>query len=180
MSNSNSSLPAIIVAAAVIIMLVIFYVADRSSPKTDLSAVTETADTEKMISSKAKYEKDKEVFSHSGYSGDLDSYLKQNSDSNEPDESVAEHSGYTGSGDDYVAKYQAEEDKHQRANSGDHAGFSGTLDDYLDGNYEKRAAKSSSSKQASASSESSSSSGHSDSHEGFDGSVHQYMKKFGG
>lgn len=178
MSTSTSNLPAIILAVVVIALLAVFYWADRSSSP-DMSDITHHADTDKMVSSKQKYEAHKSVFDHSGYSGSLKDYLHHTKNaSSAADPSVKEHTGYSGSGKDYVQKHSAENAAKLQANANEHAGFSGSLKTYLSGNYEHRSAGKKK-QHASSSNKSSKSAGEHSATTSYSGSVDKYLKKYG-
>lgn len=176
MSTSSSNLPAIILAVIVVAILVAFYIADRSF-STDTTSIAHSANTSDMISAKEKYETQKSVYSHSGYSGSLEDYIHHSKKSSKEDPSVKEHSGYSGSGKDYVEHHQAQEDALLQANADHHRGFSGSLKDYISGDYKAHAAK----KHHAKSSPSATKSSHSNtsSTTGYSGSVDKYLKKFG-
>ena len=99
MSSSTSNLPTIIVALVLAIILIGFFIADRtSSVTTDVSSITHSAGTDKKISAKAKYERSKSVFEHSGFSGSMEDYLNHSDEDhhNSADAKVVEeHSGYS-------------------------------------------------------------------------------------
>ncbi len=173
MSSSTSNLPAIIVAVVVILLLVVFYVADRSSGGSDMTAITHTADTEQMISSKAKYETHKSVFSHSGYSGSMEGYLEHTGKDANDDKILEEHKGYTGSGKEYIKHQREKEETVQKHNANEHRGYSGSLDDYLAGNYDQRKSEDS---PKPASEHKTTKKGSDD---GYSGSIDQYLKKYG-
>ena len=173
MSTSSSNLPAIILGVIVVAILVTFYIADRSAG-TDTTSIAHSANTSDMISAKEKYEAQKSVYSHSGYSGSLENYLHHSKSSNKEDPSVKEHSGYSGSGKDYVAHHQAKEDASQQANADHHRGFSGSLKDYVSGDYEAHTAKKHHAKSSHSATTNSSTPT-----TGYSGSVDRYLKKFG-
>ena len=177
MSTSSSNLPAIILAVIVVAILVAFYIADRSSG-TGTSSIAHSANTSDMISAKEKYETQKSVYSHSGYSGSLEEYLHHSKMSTKEDPSVKEHSGYSGSGKDYVEHHQAKEDALQQANADHHRGFSGSLKEYISGDYKAHAAEKHHAKSAPAKTTSSQS--NTSTTTGYSGSVDKYLKKFGG
>ncbi len=185
MSSSNSNLPVIILVVIAILALGGFYYADRSSSGTDVASITDTADTEGMIKSKKDYEAHKSAFSHAGFSGSMDDYLKHVKSGNKPSKSVQEHSGYSGSGDDYIEKHQHEETSAQMSNANHHQGFSGSMKDYAAGKFDKRPAASSNThheeKKDSAGKKSSSaksSNTSTKSHSGYSGSVDSYLDKY--
>ena len=179
MSSSTSKLPTIIVALVLAIILIGFYIADRTSDAiTDVSSITHSAGTDKKISAKAKYDRSKSVFEHSGFSGSMEDYLKQSEEGyqNSAEAKVVdEHTGYSGSGKDYVEHYEEETERELEGNAADHAGYSGPLDDYLAGNYDKRKKKHSSEHPGEGAPQGSGSSD-----KGYTGSMGEYMKKFGG
>jgi len=177
MSSSNSNLPTIVLVVLAIIILGGFYYLDRSSSTTDLSAVTETADTEGMIASKKKYEAKKSAFSHTGFSGSMQDYLAHTEGGMEIPADIKAHTSYSGSGSDYIKTYNEKEIAQIKKNVGDHAGFSGSMKDYAAGKFETRS--SSSSKSASKHSAKKSSSNNStSSHSGFDGGANDYLNKY--
>jgi hypothetical protein len=172
-------MPSIIVAVVVIIMMAAFYFVDRSGNTSDSAPATQSASTGQAAMSpksspKAKYQAEKSVFSHSGFSGSIDEYLdKAESGFDKGDASKQDHSGYAGPAKDYLKKYQG-----TAGSSDDHVGFSGSVDDYLKGNYDKtsnNASKSSKPMQKKATSASVNNEYH-----GYTGSVDDYLKKHGG
>lgn len=178
-SSSSSNLPAIIVVVVAIIILGGFYYLDRSSGASeDVSAITETADTEGMIASKKKYEADKSVFSHAGFSGSMDDYLAKSQGSNKPTPDVKEHSGYSGSGNEYMQEHGENEVAHILDNATHHAGFSGSMKDYAAGNFDTRTSSSAKPASSSTAKASSSSSSNTNSHSGYGGSVDDYLNKY--
>ena len=180
MSTSTSNLPAIVVAVAVVAALVAFTFADRSSNGSDISKITHTADVDAMISKKKKYETNKEVYSHAGFSGSLKDYLHKSKGSSEDNTEVKEHTGYSGSGKDYFERHQAEEVAHLQSNAEHHSGYSGSLKDYMAGNYDKRTASNNNAKHKPKTSTAVSTSSSSSTDSGYTGSVDKYLKKFGG
>lgn len=180
MSTSTSNLPAIILAVVIVALLVVFYIADRGS-SSDISNVSHSANTDKMIASKQKYEAHKSAFDHSGYSGSLKGYLKHAEGAPaKVAKTVQEHSGYSGSGEEYVQKHSSEETAALQANASDHSGFSGSLKQYLGGNYEHRQASKEKHHASSSEKESSSASKkHAAPSKGYSGSVDKYLKKYG-
>ena len=179
MSSSTSTLPTIIVALVLAIILIGFYIADRASNATaDVSSITHSAGTDKKISAKAKYDRSKSVFEHSGFSGSMEDYLEQSEAGyqNSTDTKVIEeHTGYSGSGKDYAEHYEEETDKKLKANAVSHSGYSGPLDDYMAGNYDKRAKKQSHEHPGGGAAKKSGSG-----NKGYTGSMGEYMKKYGG
>ena len=179
MSSSTSKLPTIIVALVLAIILIGFYIADRTSDAvTDVSSITHSAGTDKKISAKAKYDRSKSVFEHSGFSGSMEDYLKHSEEDHHNTAAakvVDEHTGYSGSGKDYVERYEEETEKELEGNAAEHAGYSGPLDDYLAGNYDKREKKHSSEHPGDSATQSDESS-----NKGYTGSMGEYMRKYGG
>ncbi len=175
MSSSNSNLPVIILVVIAILALGGFYYADRSSATTDIAAITDSPDTESMISSKQKYQTDKSVYSHSGFNGSVKDYLDQTGNGMSPSEDVKNHSGYSGSGDDYVSEHSSNDVAMMESNASNHSGFSGSIKDYAKGEFDARSAPVSSKSSQKAATKSSSSA---KSHSGHDGSVEDYLNKY--
>ena len=179
MSSSTSNLPTIIVALVLAIILIGFFIADRtSSVTTDVSSITHSAGTDKKISAKAKYERSKSVFEHSGFSGSMEDYLNHSDEDhhNSADAKVVEeHSGYSGSGDEYEEHFEKVAEKELQGNAANHAGYSGSLDDYLAGNYDKRGSKDTPEHPRDGATQDGGSSDN-----GYTGSMGGYMKKYGG
>ena len=174
MSTSTSNLPAIILAVVVVALLVVFYMADRSSSPS-VTSVHHTADTDKMIASKKKYEAHKSAFAHSGFSGSLKDYLKHAKGApSKQAQTVKEHTGYSGSGDEYVKKHAAKEASTLKANANDHSGFSGSLKQYLSGNYDTKQVSENKHKETKTASKK-----HETPKAAYSGSVDKYLKKFG-
>tara|TARA_R110002096_G_scaffold43496_6_gene117469 strand:+ start:638 stop:1189 length:552 start_codon:yes stop_codon:yes gene_type:complete len=182
MSSSNSNLPVIILVVIAILALGGFYYADRSSRNdTDIAAITDSADTESMISSKNKYEADKSAFSHSGYTGSAEGYLSKYKDgAPKPAKVVKQHSGYSGSANDYVSKHNSDEIEALEENTKSHTGFSGSMKDYAAGKFNTRSTSKSNKADHSASPKSASKSSHANSSPdtGYKGSVNDYLDKY--
>ena len=181
MSSSSSNLPTIILVGLAVIILGGFYYLDRSSSSPDIAAITETADTEAMATSKEKYEADKSAYAHAGFSGSMKDYIAHTEGGMEAPKDVKQHSGYSGSGDDYAQKYKDEEIGAIVKNVDDHAGFSGSMKDYMAGKYSTRSSSkttASASKPASSKPSPSSSSSNTGSHGGYTGSVNDYLNKY--
>ena len=177
MSSSNSNLPVIILVVIAILVLGGFYYADRSASTTDIAAITDNADTESMIKSKKKYEAHKSAFSHSGYTGSVESYLdKFNDGAPKPPKEVKQHSGYSGSADEYVAKHSGDEVAMLEENASKHSGFSGSMKDYAAGKFNTRTAPKAS-KAAAPKTASKSSSSNAESDSGYTGSVDDYLDR---
>lgn len=135
MSSSSSTLPATILVVVAIILLGIFYYLDRSADNSDLSAITETADTDSMIAKKKKYEANKSAFSHSGFDGSMQDYLGYVESGMKPDAEVVTHTGFSGTGSDYAQQHRDKEITQIIKNVGDHHGFSGSMKDYAAGKF---------------------------------------------
>ncbi len=135
MSSSSSTLPATILVVVAIILLGIFYYLDRSADNSDLSAITETADTDSMIAKKKKYEANKSAFSHSGFDGSMQDYLGYVESGMKPDADVVSHTGFSGTGSDYAQQHRDKEITQIIKNVGDHHGFSGSMNDYAAGKF---------------------------------------------
>lgn len=136
MSSSNSNLPAIILVVIAILILGGFYYLDRSSSSTDISAITDTADTDGMIESKKKYEAHKSAFAHSGFSGSIKDYLAHvKSSTAMSSKDLKDYSSY--SGKNYVEQHNEKEVSAAKANTSNHMGFSGSMKDYAAGDYKK-------------------------------------------
>jgi hypothetical protein len=184
MSSSNSNLPVILLVVIAILALGGFYYADRSSSTIDIAAITDTADTESMVKSKKKYDADKSVFSHAGYTGSSEDYLSRFSDgAPKPPKDVKQHSGYSGSADEYVSKHSSDEIAMLESNANHHSGFSGSMKDYAAGKFSTRSPSSSSSpSKASAAPKtapkSTSNNSNANSHSGYKGSVNDYLDKY--
>jgi len=181
MSSSNSNLPVILLVVIAILALGGFYYADRTSSTTDIAAITDSVDTERMVTSKKKYEADKSAFSHSGYNGSVEDYLSKFSDGGaKPAKSVKQHSGYSGSADEYVAKHSSDEIAMLQSNANNHSGFSGSMKDYAAGKYSSHSAPSTSklSQAAAAKTTAKSTDSKTGSHSGYEGPVNDYLDKY--